>query len=58
MLAPPFIMVILWLPVAIFFFLPVFSGHSGFRIPTPNDILAVPPKFVFSPSLENITRML
>ncbi len=47
---------ILWL-IAIFFFLPVFWVMLA-ALKTPNDILAVPPKFVFSPTLENISRML
>jgi multiple sugar transport system permease protein len=47
---------ILWL-IAIFFFLPVFWVMLA-SLKTPNDILAVPPKFVFVPSLENISRML
>ena len=47
---------LLWL-IAIFFFLPVlWVMLAAFK--TPNDILAVPPKFVFTPTLENITRML
>jgi multiple sugar transport system permease protein len=47
---------ILWL-IAIFFFLPVLWVILA-SLKTPNDILAVPPKFVFTPSLENITSML
>ncbi|MFN3333005.1 MAG: carbohydrate ABC transporter permease [Caldilinea sp.] len=47
---------ILWL-VAILFFLPVFwILMASFK--TPNDILAVPPKFVFQPTLDNIISML
>lgn len=47
---------LLWL-IAIFFFLPVlWVMLAAFK--TPNDILAVPPKFVFTLTLENITRML
>ena len=47
---------LLWL-IAIFFFLPVlWVTLAAFK--TPNDILAIPPKFVFTPTLENITRML
>ena len=47
---------LLWL-IAIFFFLPVFWIVLA-SLKTPNDILAVPPKFAFSPTLQNIARTL
>lgn len=47
---------LLWL-IAIFFFLPVFWIVLA-SLKTPNEILAVPPKFVFTPTLENIARTL
>lgn len=47
---------LLWL-VAILFFVPIlWVVMAAFK--TPNDILAIPPKFIFTPTLENITRML
>lgn len=47
---------VLWL-VAIIFFLPVlWVMLAAFK--TPNDILAMPPKFAFTPTLQNIRDML
>ena len=45
---------LLW-GVAIFFFLPVLWVILA-ALKTPNDILAIPPKFIFTPTLDNITR--
>lgn len=46
----------LWL-IAIIFFLPIFwIVLAAFK--TPTDILAVPPKFFFSPTLDNFSRTL
>lgn len=47
---------LLWL-VAILFFLPVFWIVLA-ALKTPSDILAVPPKLFFAPTLSNITAML
>lgn len=47
---------LLWL-IAILFFLPiVWILMAAFK--TPNDILAIPPKFLFTPTLDNIARTL
>ena len=47
---------LLWL-VALLFFLPVFwILMASFK--TPDDILAVPPQFLFQPTLDNIVSML
>ena len=47
---------LLWL-VAILFFVPIlWVVMAAFK--TPNDILAIPPKFLFTPTLENLTRTL
>lgn len=47
---------LLWI-IAILFFLPVlWIMLAAFK--TPSDILAVPPKFIFAPTLDNITRTL
>lgn len=47
---------LLWL-VAILFFIPIlWVMLAAFK--TPSDILAIPPKFVFTPTLDNITRTL
>lgn len=46
----------LWL-ISIFFFLPVlWITLTGFK--STQDILAVPPKFTFSPTMNNVTRVL
>ncbi len=47
---------LLW-GVAILFFLPVLWVILA-ALKTPNDILAIPPKFIFTPTLDNITRTL
>lgn len=47
---------LLWF-VAILFFIPIlWVVMAAFK--TPDDILAIPPKFIFTPTLENITRTL
>ena len=45
---------LLWL-IAILFFLPVFWIILA-ALKTPNDILAIPPKFVFTPTVDNIVK--
>jgi multiple sugar transport system permease protein len=47
---------VLWM-IAILFFLPVFWIMLA-ALKTPNDILAMPPKLIFEPTLGNIQRML
>lgn len=44
----------LWL-IAILFFLPVFWIILA-ALKTPNDILAIPPKFIFTPTFDNIIK--
>ncbi len=47
---------LLW-SIAIFFFLPIFwIVLTGFK--SSSDILAVPPKFAFTPTLDNVQRVL
>lgn len=51
-----FYYLVLWI-VAILFFLPVFwILMAAFK--QPNEILAIPPKFVFAPTIENFVSML
>ncbi len=47
---------LLWL-IAILFFLPIFWIFLA-ALKTPADILAMPPKFIFTPTLANISRAL
>ena len=47
---------LLWL-IAIVFFLPIFWVFLA-ALKTPSDILSVPPKLIFAPTLGNITDML